>query len=135
MDTGELDKATYIRLTTFRRDGTAVSCPVWLALTGDATYVFTTDLDSGKAKRLRNDQRVEASVSDARGRVAAGARVYVGRGRVLEGADADAAYAAIARRHRVLGPLLALGGRIGGLVRRRPAVPRGGVELRLTGTR
>ena len=134
MDTSELARAKYVRLTTFRRDGTAVTCPVWLAPVGGA-YAFTTDLTSGKVKRLRHDERVEVSVSDARGRVAGGARVYAGKGRVVTGDEADRAQRAILAKYRVLGRLLTWSARLARAVRRRAPDERGAVEVRLTATR
>ena len=67
-----LGSAKYISLTTFRKDGTAVATPVWLARDGDALIVIT-DPDSGKAKRLRNNPAVLVSPCDMRGRVKPGA--------------------------------------------------------------
>lgn len=60
--------ARYVALTTFRRDGTPVATPVWLAPL-DGTLVVFTDLDSGKVKRLRADPRVRVAACDLRGRV------------------------------------------------------------------
>lgn len=131
METAELDRARYVSLTTFRRDGTAVPCPVWLVRRGD-TYAFTTDLDSHKVKRIRRDSRVEVSVSDMRGRVAPDAAVYSGTARVLEGADAEAVRRDVMRKYRFMGALLEIGGTLRRLVRRGQAPPTGAVELRLT---
>ncbi len=134
MDTTELDRASYVRLTTFRRDGTAVTCPVWLVRMG-GVYGFTTDLDSHKVRRLHRDARVEVSVSDARGRVRPGALVYCGTGRALAGPEADAVHAAVVRKYRVLGTLLALGEKLVRLVKRSRPDERGAVELTLSSTR
>jgi PPOX class probable F420-dependent enzyme len=57
----------YINLTTFRRDGTPVTTPVWFAQDGDTLYVMTM-ASAGKVKRIRNNGQVEiapASVSGA----------------------------------------------------------------------
>jgi PPOX class probable F420-dependent enzyme len=67
MDVQTLAKSTYLSLTTFRRDGTPVATPVWLARQGDELMVFTAS-SSGKAKRLRNDGRVLLAPCDMRGR-------------------------------------------------------------------
>jgi len=67
MDIDTLAKAKYIALTTFRRDGTPVATPVWLARDGD-TLVVVTEPSAGKAKRLRNDGRVLVAPCDMRGR-------------------------------------------------------------------
>lgn len=60
--------ARYVALTTFRRDGTPVATPVWLA-PRDGTLVVFTDRASGKVKRLRADARVRVAPCDWRGRV------------------------------------------------------------------
>jgi PPOX class probable F420-dependent enzyme len=134
VDTAALDRAKYIRLTTYRRDGRAVTCPVWLARLDDA-YVFTTDATSGKVKRLANDQRVEVSPSDARGRVAMGATVYVGTGRLLSGDDVERVRAAISEKYGVLGKLIVVVGTLVAKLRRKPVGERAAVELRINGTR
>ena len=65
----ELDRLAagqYLSLTTFKRDGTAVSTPVWLARDGDRLCVIT-EAQSGKAKRLRHTSRVELAPCTSRG--------------------------------------------------------------------
>lgn len=78
----EFDHARYISLTTYKRDGTSVSSPVWI--TGsDGTYVFTTGDQAWKTRRLRSDPHVRVQVCGARGRVKPSAKSYVGTGEVL----------------------------------------------------
>lgn len=72
----------FVSLTTFRRDGTPVPTPVWLAREGDA-LVVTTSADTGKVKRLRHDPRVALRPCDRRGRVPAGAVPVTGTAEVL----------------------------------------------------
>lgn len=86
----ELDVARYISLTTFKRDGSPVSTPVWITGAG-GSYVFTTGDSAWKTRRLRRDPTVRVQVCDMRGRVAPGAAAYVGTGQVDPGADAVAA--------------------------------------------
>ena len=54
MDVGTLAKSRYLSLTTFRRDGTPVATPVWVAQQGDELLVHTAK-SSGKAKRVTGD--------------------------------------------------------------------------------
>ncbi len=68
----QLAEASYLRLTTFKRDGTAVPTPVWVVRDGDLLAVITGPA-TGKAKRLRHTPRVLLAVCDRRGRVAPGA--------------------------------------------------------------
>ena len=63
----ELGTETYVRLTTFTKDGRPKPTPVWIADLGDGTLGFTTALDSWKVKRIRNVPAVEIVASDARG--------------------------------------------------------------------
>ena len=58
----------YLSLTTFKKDGSAVATPVWVARDGDRLVVIT-DASSGKAKRLRNDDHVRLAPCDMRGKV------------------------------------------------------------------
>ena len=68
----------YVSLTTFRRSGVPVSTPVWVAPAGDG-LVVTTGGGTGKAKRLRNDPRVELRECSRTGRVRPGAVVVEAR--------------------------------------------------------
>ena len=68
-DTAEIDRlaaSSYIALTTYKKDGTAVPTPVWVSRDGDTLYVWT-QADSGKVKRIRNRGHVMVAPSDARG--------------------------------------------------------------------
>ena len=66
-----LGQSKYIRLTTFRRDGTPVPTPVWQVRDGDRLLVITNGT-TGKVKRLRHTPRVLIAISDQRGRVKPG---------------------------------------------------------------
>ena len=62
----------YLALTTFKRDGTPVTTPVWAAPLDDGKIGFWTSSASGKAKRLAHTSKVTIQPCDARGRVKAG---------------------------------------------------------------
>jgi PPOX class probable F420-dependent enzyme len=47
----------YINLETYRKSGKAVCTPVWFVIENDIIYVITTK-DTGKVKRLQNNQNV-----------------------------------------------------------------------------
>lgn len=83
----ELDDARYILLTTFKRDGTPVSSPVWI--TGSAgTYMLTTGDRAWKTRRLLNNPAIRVQACGMRGGVKPGTTLYRGRGEVLTTADA-----------------------------------------------
>ncbi|KQS66335.1 PPOX class F420-dependent oxidoreductase [Modestobacter sp. Leaf380] len=63
-----LPAGRYVALTTYRRNGTPVTTPVWCAPDGDVRLVWTNP-DAGKVKRLRHTSDVLLADCDARGRV------------------------------------------------------------------
>ncbi len=58
----------YLRLTTFRRDGTGVATPVWFVQEGRRLLV-ETDRDSYKVLRIRGNPDVQIAVCTATGRL------------------------------------------------------------------
>ena len=85
-----LSEEKYMLLTTFRRDGTPVSTPVWV-IALDAGHVgFWTSSGSGKAKRLAHTDRVTVQPCDARGRVKAGTSPLAASARIVSGDELEA---------------------------------------------
>lgn len=113
-----LGSSPYVRLTTFRRDGTPVATPVWVVadraeLGGDeGVLLVTTGADTGKAKRLRHTPRVLLAPCDPRGRVAPGTEEVEAVAEVLTDPDAHR------RTRALLVRKYPLGARALGLVRR-----------------
>jgi PPOX class probable F420-dependent enzyme len=60
--------AQYVALTTYRRDGTPVTTPVWAAPEGESLYLFT-NATAGKVKRLRNSSRAVIAPCTATGTI------------------------------------------------------------------
>jgi PPOX class probable F420-dependent enzyme len=67
-----IEKAQFLRLTTFRQTGAPVMTPVWFARVGQALYVITDD-DTGKVKRIRHHPAVQVAPCTARGKPTAAA--------------------------------------------------------------
>jgi len=99
----DLRETKTVALTTYKRDGTPVVTPVSIAFDGDRA-VFRTWHKAWKARRLRNDPRVEVAPCTLRGRPTGPA--LPARAALLAGADAGRAARALARRHRVLQAVL-----------------------------
>ncbi|MEV7971722.1 pyridoxamine 5'-phosphate oxidase family protein [Cellulomonas sp. NPDC089187] len=63
----EIADARLVALTTYRKDGTSVSTPVWIAPESSALVVIS-DAATRKAKRLRHDPRLRLRSSERWGR-------------------------------------------------------------------
>lgn len=72
----------YSRLTTFKRDGSRASVPIWQAVGGDRIYMFT-EAASWKAKRIRRNPRIEITTCDWRGNLDGGP-TWTGAARIVE---------------------------------------------------
>ena len=106
----------YVLLTTFRRSGTPVPTPVWVAESCGELVVFS-ERNAGKVKRIRADGRVEVTACDVRGRRTHGATVR-GTARILDEEGSRRVRAAIGRKYGLAGRLVLLGSRLRGGERR-----------------
>ena len=61
-----LAKARYVNLETFRKNGSGVQTPVWVAPDGKELVIFTNG-DSYKVKRLRRNSSVRIAECGVRG--------------------------------------------------------------------
>jgi PPOX class probable F420-dependent enzyme len=66
MDNAALATEPFVSITTFKRDGTPVSVPVWCAADNGTLLVFS-EADSWKVKRIRRDPHVRLAPCSARG--------------------------------------------------------------------
>lgn len=76
----------YLSLETYKRDGTPVLTPVWLAEENSTLYVYSL-ADAGKVKRIRNNPRVRVAPCDMRGKLRG--EWVDGHARILDGAEAE----------------------------------------------
>jgi hypothetical protein len=67
VNANELGDARYLSLTTFKRDGTAVSTPVWVA-GEDGRLLVWSAADTWKVKRIRRDAHVRVAPCSATGK-------------------------------------------------------------------
>ncbi len=93
-DSGE----DFFALTTFRRDGSPVSTPVWMAPADGRWYVYTASR-SGKVKRIARDGRVQVAPSDFQGEATATA--WPATARVLPRSQLRTATSALAAKYGV----------------------------------
>lgn len=93
---------TYVLLTTFRKSGEGVGTAVWIVALPDGSCGFTTEVASGKVKRIRNNPSVTLQPCDMRGRVKEGSAVVAATAEVLTGEAARPIAEAIRRKHSVM---------------------------------
>jgi len=117
----DLDREKYVSLTTFRRNGTPVATPVWLAPLGDGRHGFTTDPTSWKVKRARNNASVELRPCSMRGKVAPDAEVVNATAEVVTDSESyKPVVKALKKKYGLQVTLVELGGTIKQLVKRNP---------------
>jgi PPOX class probable F420-dependent enzyme len=105
----QLGSEKYVLLTTFRKDGRAVSTPLWVVPDPAGLAVWTVR-DSGKVKRIRNSGRVTVAACDVRGNPSGDA--VEGRARIGDQADRVRIGKALARKYGLSGRMVLLGSRL-----------------------
>lgn len=107
----------YISLTTFRRDNTPVSTPVWAVPLDEGRIGFWTSSGSGKAKRLAHTARVTVQPCDARGRVKGGTDPVEANARVVSGAEYETIQAKVKAKYGFVTKITKLLNTIGGTLK------------------
>lgn len=115
--------AKYVMFTTYKKDGTPVSSPLWAAPDGDDMLLWTV-ADSWKVKRLRRNSDVLVQACDASGKKTSGPQV-AGVGEVVE---RQIAADAIVRKYGIIGRLVLFGSKV-----RRGAAATTGIRVRDAG--
>jgi PPOX class probable F420-dependent enzyme len=94
----EIVRSRYVSLTTYRKDGTPVTTPVWHVPHGAELWIVT-EAASGKVKRIRNNPQVRVQPCSVRGTVAPDAPSATGTARLLDGDGTALARKLLARRY------------------------------------
>jgi PPOX class probable F420-dependent enzyme len=112
----ELGDARYVNLETFRKNGTGVQTPVWVAQDGAELVIFTNG-DSYKVKRLRRDPRIRIAKCGARG--ALKGPWHDGSGRIVaDEAEKQSAIRALHEKYGLQMKLAEWGARISGSIKK-----------------
>jgi PPOX class probable F420-dependent enzyme len=121
----------YILLTTFKRDGSPVATPVWVAPLDGGSIGFYTSSGSGKAKRLAHTTRVTVQPSNARGKVKPGSQAVDATARVVTGPELEAIRAKIVAKYGIQTKITKVLNDIGGIIKRKriPYADRGVVII------
>jgi PPOX class probable F420-dependent enzyme len=118
--------AQYVALTTYRRDGTPVTTPVWAAAEGESLYLFS-NAAAGKVKRLRNSSRAAIAPCTATGKVT-GAQLPA-EAFNLASDQMPKVWRLLMKKYGVAARLFVAYDRVRGLLRMQPSA---GIEVRLT---
>lgn len=99
----------YLSITSYRRDGSGVSTPVWFAVEGDRLLVMT-DSKSGKVKRIRRNPYVTIALCSGRGKPKA--KRMPAHAELLPATEVERAKRLIKRKYRFdllfVGPIRAI---------------------------
>lgn len=105
----------YIALTTYRKNGEAVTTPVWVNPVSDGRIGFWTSMGSGKTKRMKNNALVSVQASDARGRAKKGSHPITGTAEMIQsGPLFDEVQAKGKKKYGVMVTISRVMGQIGG---------------------
>ena len=111
----DLGEETYVSVTTFKRDGTPVSTPVWVAR-DDGRLLIHTGADSWKVRRIRRDNHVRVAGCSFNGKVHG--EVFDGEATIL--ADISRVQALEARKYGLVYRLLRRFNAMNRRLRRKP---------------
>jgi uncharacterized protein len=115
----DIGSEKYVSFTTFKRDGTAVSTPVWIAPLPDGRVGFTTEANAGKVKRLRNNPNVTLRPCTLKGTIAPDAPTINGKAELVTGAGHAAVWQAVRRKYWLVANAMHVADRAKVLLRRR----------------
>ncbi|MFI9387883.1 PPOX class F420-dependent oxidoreductase [Kutzneria sp. NPDC052558] len=93
--------ARYALLTTYRKDGTPVGVPVWLARDGQKIVIWTY-AGSGKVKRIKRNPDVTLQICDTYGTRTSG-EIVRGHAAVQDAAATRRTRAVVGRKYGLIG--------------------------------
>jgi uncharacterized protein len=109
----------YLALTTYKRDGTAVTTAVWAAPIDDNKIGFWTSSASGKAKRLAHTSKVTIQPCDARGRLKSGTSPVDATAVLVTGPELEGISSKIRAKYGVMCHITKFLATVGGFVKRK----------------
>lgn len=129
MDTTALDNAKYVSLTSYKKDGSAVSLPIWLDGSG-GTYDMMTQDGSYKVGRIRNNPAVQLEVCNMKGVVGDDAVKFEGNAEIIDdGVEAAAIEKRVRARYGIMGKVMTVPMKLIAKLKRQPVVPTVGIRV------
>lgn len=114
-----LSDEKYLAFTTYKRDGTAVTTPVWAVPIDGGKVGFWTSSGSGKAKRLNNSPKAAAQPSDARGKPRAGTTQVSGTAVLVHGDELEGIRQKVVAKYGLMTKVTKVLAQIGAIVKRK----------------
>jgi uncharacterized protein len=108
----EIGAGKYAMLTTYKKDGSPVGSPVWLAAQDDRIVVAANG-DSWKIKRIRRNPNVTLQLCNARGTTTRG-DVVEGHAQIIDTTATQQSRALIRKKYGIIGALVAWTGQLRG---------------------
>jgi PPOX class probable F420-dependent enzyme len=130
----DLAKAKYVSFTTFRKNGTPVSTPVWFAPLDPTCdqWAFMSNDNVGKTKRLAHTSRVTVQECDLRGRVKEGAPIVEGSAVVVrDEASQQRVRAAVTAKYGLMARGFEVASLVGKVIPALKPSPRAGIIVTL----
>lgn len=116
MPNASLDNASYLNLSTQKRDGSFVNTPVWFAKKGGELYIFSEG-NAGKVKRIRNFSHVKVCPCTVTGKLTG--QWQNAHAEILDKEQSLIAYKIIKKRYSWQMHLLDIGSKIAGKFNKR----------------
>ncbi len=116
-----LDNVAYVSLETFRKDGSGVLTPVWIAPL-DGKLVIGTGGSSFKVKRIRSNARVRLAACNSSGKQILGPW-YEGKARIVDAAaEAERGDTALTAKYGLQRRLLTFFAKLSGRIKDRAII-------------
>ncbi|MEV2225882.1 PPOX class F420-dependent oxidoreductase [Nocardia vinacea] len=104
MTWNEVSTSSFALLTTYKKDGTPVGAPVWVAPDGERIVVWTNS-KTWKVKRIRRNPAVTLQICDGRGRPKSEEKV-AGKAELLDAAGTQWVRDLVSRKYGIIGTVL-----------------------------
>ncbi|MEV6337688.1 PPOX class F420-dependent oxidoreductase [Nocardia vinacea] len=104
MTWNEVSTSSFALLTTYKKDGTAVGAPIWVAPDGERIVVWTNS-KTWKVKRIRRNPAVTLQICDGRGRPKSEEKV-AGKAELLDAAGTQRVRDLVSRKYGIVGTVL-----------------------------
>jgi len=114
-----LAEEKYLALTTYKRDGTPVTTPVWAAPIDGGKIGFWTSSGSGKAKRLAHTSKVVVQPCNARGNLKEGTTPTDATAEVVTGPQLEEIRKEIKAKYGFMCHLTKFFAKVGGVLKRK----------------